>query len=174
MKAIAFMRDFDTLPRWIVSIFSLKKKVKRNLRSSVMPTYEYKCAACKHEFERFESIVAKPDTKCPKCKKKKGVRQISCGGGFIFKGSGFYITDYKKSSGNESTCKGGEKEKSSGECKVKTGEVSSPADCTGPCSATPADKTANTESKSEVRASSSTSSSTSKSTGSSKSSKKSA
>ncbi|HYG78461.1 MAG TPA: zinc ribbon domain-containing protein [Planctomycetota bacterium] len=67
-----------------------------------MPTYEYACTACDHRFERFESITAKPDTSCPKCKKKKAERQISGGGGFLFKGSGFYVTDYKKSSGSSS------------------------------------------------------------------------
>ena len=64
-----------------------------------MPTYEYTCAACGHDFERFESITAKPNKICPKCNKKKAERRISAGGGFLFKGSGFYITDYKKSSG---------------------------------------------------------------------------
>jgi putative FmdB family regulatory protein len=62
-----------------------------------MPTYEYTCTACKHDFERFESITAKPNKLCPKCHKKKAERRISAGGGFLFKGSGFYITDYKKS-----------------------------------------------------------------------------
>jgi len=64
-----------------------------------MPTYEYACTACEHKFERFESITSKPNTACPACKKKKAERQISGGGGFIFKGTGFYITDYKKSGG---------------------------------------------------------------------------
>jgi len=64
-----------------------------------MPTYEYACAACGNEFERFESITAKPDKKCPKCNKKKAERRISGGGGFLFKGTGFYVTDYKKSAG---------------------------------------------------------------------------
>jgi len=62
-----------------------------------MPTYEYTCAACGHDFERFESITARPNKLCPKCNKKKAERRISAGGGFLFKGSGFYITDYKKS-----------------------------------------------------------------------------
>lgn len=61
-----------------------------------MPTYEYACTACGNEFERFESITAKPNKTCPKCNAKKGERKISGGGGFIFKGTGFYITDYKK------------------------------------------------------------------------------
>lgn len=60
-----------------------------------MPTYEYACAACGHKFEEFQSITAKPITKCPVCKKKKVQRLISAGAGFIFKGSGFYQTDYR-------------------------------------------------------------------------------
>lgn len=61
-----------------------------------MPTYEYACTSCGHEFERFESITKKPNPNCPKCSKKKAQRRISGGGGFLFKGSGFYITDYKR------------------------------------------------------------------------------
>lgn len=60
-----------------------------------MPTYEYACDACGHRFEEFQSIKAKPLTVCPKCKKKKVKRLVSGGAGFIFKGSGFYITDYR-------------------------------------------------------------------------------
>ena len=58
-----------------------------------MPTYEYACEACGHKFEEFQSITAKPIKKCPKCGKSKAKRLISGGAGFIFKGSGFYITD---------------------------------------------------------------------------------
>jgi putative FmdB family regulatory protein len=60
-----------------------------------MPTYEYECEVCHHHFEEFQKITDKPIRKCPKCGKKTK-RLISRGGGFIFKGSGFYITDYKK------------------------------------------------------------------------------
>ena len=63
-----------------------------------MPTYEYACEACGHRFEEFQSIKAKPLTTCPVCKKKKVKRLISAGAGFIFKGSGFYITDYRSDS----------------------------------------------------------------------------
>ena len=66
-----------------------------------MPTYEYACSACGHQFEEFQSITAKPLTKCPECKKKKVKRLISAGAGFIFKGSGFYITDYRDKSYTE-------------------------------------------------------------------------
>jgi putative FmdB family regulatory protein len=63
-----------------------------------MPTYDYACDACKHEFEQFESITADPQKKCPKCKKNKLRRLFGAGGGLIFKGSGFYQTDYRPDS----------------------------------------------------------------------------
>src|SRR5213593_4734977 len=63
-----------------------------------MPTYEYKCDACGHEFERFQSITAAPVKRCPQCGKAKVRRLISTGAGLIFKGSGFYITDYRDKS----------------------------------------------------------------------------
>jgi putative FmdB family regulatory protein len=61
-----------------------------------MPTYEYKCDACGHAFEKFHSMTAEPIRKCPACKKNKVKRLIGTGAGLIFKGSGFYITDYGK------------------------------------------------------------------------------
>ena len=60
-----------------------------------MPTYEYECRGCHHKFELYQSIMAKPITLCPKCKKAKVRRLIGRGAGFIFKGSGFYQTDYR-------------------------------------------------------------------------------
>jgi len=60
-----------------------------------MPTYEYECRDCHHQFELFQSITAKPITRCPKCKKNKIRRLIGRGAGIIFKGSGFYQTDYR-------------------------------------------------------------------------------
>jgi putative FmdB family regulatory protein len=60
-----------------------------------MPTYEYKCLACEHAFERFHSITAAPVRKCPECGKNKVKRLLGTGAGLIFKGSGFYITDYR-------------------------------------------------------------------------------
>lgn len=59
-----------------------------------MPTYEYHCKNCGYTFEEFQSIVSEPLQKCPKCKGSVE-RIISGGSGLIFKGSGFYITDYK-------------------------------------------------------------------------------
>ena len=63
-----------------------------------MPTYEYICEACEHEFEEFQSITAKPLKKCPSCSKLKLRRKIGAGAGIIFKGSGFYETDYRSDS----------------------------------------------------------------------------
>ncbi len=63
-----------------------------------MPTYEYECAACGHTFEEFQSMSDKPLRKCPQCKKQKLQRLIGSGAGIIFKGSGFYETDYKRQS----------------------------------------------------------------------------
>ncbi len=60
-----------------------------------MPTYEYRCEKCGHEFEEFQSITAKPIKKCPKCGKLSVKRLISAGVGIIFRGSGFYETDYR-------------------------------------------------------------------------------
>ncbi len=63
-----------------------------------MPTYDYECQACGHTFEKFQSITDKPIRKCPVCNKLKVKRLISAGGGLIFKGSGFYCTDYRSDS----------------------------------------------------------------------------
>lgn len=63
-----------------------------------MPTYEYVCEACDHAFEEFQSISAKPLRKCPKCGKSRLKRLIGTGAGVIFKGSGFYQTDYRSES----------------------------------------------------------------------------
>src|SRR6478672_3121265 len=60
-----------------------------------MPTYEYKCDACGNAFEKFQSMSSAPIKRCPKCGKNKARRLIGTGAGLIFKGSGFYITDYR-------------------------------------------------------------------------------
>ena len=78
-----------------------------------MPTYEYICRACGHEFEEFQSIKADPIAVCPKCRKKKVERKIGIGGAVIFKGGGFYETDYR----SESYKSGAEAEKKAGEPK---------------------------------------------------------
>jgi putative FmdB family regulatory protein len=63
-----------------------------------MPTYEYRCHACDNKWEEFQSIKAEPTKKCPKCRKAKAERIISAGGGILFKGTGFYQTDYRSES----------------------------------------------------------------------------
>lgn len=66
-----------------------------------MPTYEYACPKCGHQFEQFQSMRDEPLKKCPKCGKTGLKRLVGGGAGLIFKGTGFYITDYKKKSGGE-------------------------------------------------------------------------
>jgi len=63
-----------------------------------MPTYEYVCRKCEHRFERFQSIKAGPVRKCPNCGKMSAQRLVSAGACIIFKGSGFYETDYRSDS----------------------------------------------------------------------------
>lgn len=66
-----------------------------------MPTYDYKCDGCDHQFEQFQSIKADALKKCPSCKKNKLRRLIGPGAGLLFKGNGFYITDYRSDSYNK-------------------------------------------------------------------------
>ncbi|MCJ7778334.1 MAG: zinc ribbon domain-containing protein [Sedimentisphaerales bacterium] len=63
-----------------------------------MPTYEYMCESCGYEFEHFQSITTKPLRRCPECGKTNLKRLIGCGSGVIFKGPGFYETDYRSKS----------------------------------------------------------------------------
>lgn len=63
-----------------------------------MPTYDYVCDACEHAFEEFQSMSAKVLRKCPECGKLKLRRLIGTGAGVIFKGAGFYETDYRSDS----------------------------------------------------------------------------
>ena len=63
-----------------------------------MPTYDYQCDACGHAFEQFQSIIASPMKKCPGCGKLKLKRLIGTGAGLLFKGAGFYETDYRSES----------------------------------------------------------------------------
>lgn len=63
-----------------------------------MPTYNYICDSCKHEFEAFESIKADPQSLCPSCQQLTLRRKIGPGAAILFKGSGFYLTDYRSES----------------------------------------------------------------------------
>src|SRR6476620_8650733 len=63
-----------------------------------MPTYDYECSACGHHFDELQSFKDPPLTKCPKCGKNKLQRLFGGGGAIIFKGGGFYETDYRRAS----------------------------------------------------------------------------
>lgn len=89
-----------------------------------MPTYQYECSACNHAFEEFQSMTDAKLTKCPKCGKNKLARLIGGGSGMIFKGSGFYETDYKKKTSPETT--------------ASTSPKSAASSCGGGCSCHPA------------------------------------
>ena len=69
-----------------------------------MPTYEYSCDGCGNAFEKFEPMTSRPSKKCPKCG-KTAKRVISGGAGFLFKGQGFYVNDYRSKSYKESAKK---------------------------------------------------------------------
>lgn len=87
-----------------------------------MPTYAYRCPKCGHQFEKIQKITDDSRAKCPKCG-TRGERIIAGGAGLIFKGSGFYITDYKKSgSGDKSDTK-----ESGSETPAKTDSTDKPA-----------------------------------------------
>ena len=89
-----------------------------------MPTYEYQCQRCKRKHEAFQSITAKPLTKCPRCAGKLK-RLLGTGSGFLFKGGGFYITDYRSKSYQEAK---------------KKDESSKPSSSAPPSSSPPSDK----------------------------------
>ncbi len=84
-----------------------------------MPTYEYRCLGCGHELDAFQSMKDEALTLCPACGAERLQRQISRGTGMIFKGSGFYETDYRRKKG-------------AAECPVESTE-SKPAGCAGGC-----------------------------------------
>ena len=97
-----------------------------------MPTYQYECRACGHAFEQVQSIKAAPLRRCPKCRGAVK-RLIGTGGGLLFRGSGFYITDYRSSSYKEQA----KKEKGDAAPSVSSGSGKAEA-------ATPATKKAST------------------------------
>jgi putative FmdB family regulatory protein len=99
-----------------------------------MPTYEYVCAKCGHEFEQFQSIAANPLATCPEdaCLKRKWgrgkvKRKLSTGGGLIFKGSGFYITDYRSEGYKQAAKKDSETAKPAASADTKAAAPAKPA-----------------------------------------------
>lgn len=73
-----------------------------------MPTYEYRCGACGHEFDVFQKMTDDPVRTCPECGEDEAERLISRGAGIVFKGSGFYATDYRAPPEKEREGAGGE------------------------------------------------------------------
>ena len=117
-----------------------------------MPTYDYECDACDHKFELFQSIMADPEKKCPKCKKMKLRRLLGTGAAVVFKGTGFYQTDYRSESYKKSAASDS---KSSSETKSE-----SKSDSTSSAEPKSESKSDRSESKSESASSDSKSSET--------------
>ncbi|UCG47206.1 MAG: zinc ribbon domain-containing protein [Phycisphaerales bacterium] len=94
-----------------------------------MPTYDYLCDSCDHSFEQFQSITANSLRKCPNCGRNTLRRLIGSGAGIIFKGSGFYQTDYRSESyKNAEKNEKGAPEKTSKDKKAEAKTESKPAE----------------------------------------------
>ena len=91
-----------------------------------MPTYEYVCRACRHEFERFQPITSSPVRTCPKCGRKRVERKIGIGAAVLFKGGGFYETDYRSESYRKT--EEAEKKESEKASEKKPAEIAKPTD----------------------------------------------
>ncbi|MFQ5797427.1 MAG: FmdB family zinc ribbon protein [Bacteroidota bacterium] len=91
-----------------------------------MPTYEYRCKECEYTFEEFQPMSAPALTSCPSCREETLVRKIGAGGGLIFKGSGFYITDYKRTSKSDEKGTGKEAKEKKSEEKSSDSSTSKP------------------------------------------------
>lgn len=105
-----------------------------------MPTYEYQCKQCGHQLEELQSFTEASLVRCPNCNTDNLARILSSGSGLIFKGSGFYLTDYKKENKKPESTDDKPKEKSSDEKETPTPPTSSetkPSD-TKPASEGPA------------------------------------
>jgi putative FmdB family regulatory protein len=105
-----------------------------------MPTYDYICDACEHEFEAFEPITAQPRTECPECKLPKLRRKIGPGAAILFKGSGFYQTDYR----SESYKKAAKADSTASEPAKSGTDAKSSTDSAGSTKSEPAKPTATT------------------------------
>lgn len=91
-----------------------------------MPTYEYECDGCGHRFELFQQMSDRLVRKCPKCKKPRARRLIGPGAGLIFKGSGFYTTDYRSEDYKRQAKADSEAPKPSSETKSETPKSAAP------------------------------------------------
>ena len=93
-----------------------------------MPTYDYECDACGHRFELYQSISADPERKCPACKKLKLRRLIGTGAAVVFKGSGFYQTDYRSDSYKKSAAADSGSSSSGSSSTEKTSSEKTPSE----------------------------------------------
>jgi putative FmdB family regulatory protein len=101
-----------------------------------MPTYDYVCDACDHAFELFQSIVEEPKKKCPECGKRKLRRLFGTGAAIVFKGSGFYQTDYRsdsykaraKADAGDSSSNGKSDSAGKGDSSAKSDSAAKPAE----------------------------------------------
>ena len=105
-----------------------------------MPTYEYKCKKCNHLFEKFQNMSEEPVKACPVCGGKV-TRLISGGGGLLFKGNGFYITDHRSSEYKAAA------EKESGKKSEVTSDASSTGSSSSDTSKSPSPSSATTSKK---------------------------
>jgi putative FmdB family regulatory protein len=85
-----------------------------------MPTYDYECSACGHRFDELQSFSEPPLTKCPECKKNKLARLFGGGGAIIFKGGGFYETDYRRAGETNNESAAADKSENKSETKSET------------------------------------------------------
>ncbi len=111
-----------------------------------MPTYDYECDACDHRFDAFQSISEDPLKKCPECGKKKLRRLFGAGAGLIFKGSGFYLTDYRSDSYKQAAAADKPASSESSGSSAPDGKSSSP-----PAAAKPAEPAAKNPPKSSAK-----------------------
>jgi putative FmdB family regulatory protein len=111
-----------------------------------MPTYEYRCRECGHTFDEYQQMTADPLVVCPNCGKHTLKRVMGTGGGIIFKGSGFYQTDYKKNGSSPSTSANQKKTEPSS--KEKAGTETKPAESKGTeTKSTPSEQKSGSDSK---------------------------
>jgi putative FmdB family regulatory protein len=113
-----------------------------------MPTYDYACSACGHRFEEFQSMSSDPLKKCPACKKSKLERLIGTGAGVIFKGSGFYETDYRGESYKQDAKKDSEQGSSSAKGTSDAGSSDTGSSDTGSSSSSSSNKGSSSKGKS--------------------------
>ncbi len=112
-----------------------------------MPTYEYRCKSCGYEFEELQQMTSEPLVICPKCAEPSLKRLLSSGGGLLFKGSGFYSTDYKKSGAIPPSAKPGKDQKPGEKSDVKKEPKKETKTDSGASAKTSSDKSSGPENK---------------------------